>query len=150
MYFQTSNTAGFRRLVLAGGTAAFLLLLLRTAWLDDDAYITFRTVDNFLNGLGLRWNVVNRVQAFTHPLWMFAVAGAAAISGEVYFSSLALSIVVSLAAVVLAVSRDRGHAADVRARTLDAGPLEGVRGLLDVRPREPAHAPAAGRVLSRR
>ena len=105
LYLQTSNTAGFRRLVIAGGAAAFLLLLLRTAWLDDDAYITFRTVDNFLNGLGLRWNVVNRVQAFTHPLWMFAVAAAAAIGGEVYFSSLALSIVVSLAAVTLAASR---------------------------------------------
>jgi arabinofuranosyltransferase len=105
LYLQTSNTAGFRRLVIAGGAAAFLLLLLRTAWLDDDAYITFRTVDNFLNGLGLRWNVVNRVQAFTHPLWMLAVAAAAAIGGEVYFSSLALSIVVSLAAVTLAASR---------------------------------------------
>jgi len=103
--FQTPNTAGFRRLVIAGGTAAFLLLLLRTAWLDDDAYITFRTVDNFLNGLGLRWNVVNRVQAFTHPLWMLAVAAAAAVGGDVYFSSLALSIVVSLAAVTLAASR---------------------------------------------
>ena len=102
---QTSNAAGFRRLFLACGTAAFLLLLIRTAWLDDDAYITFRTVDNFLNGLGLRWNVFNRVQAFTHPLWMFAVAGAAAISGEVYYSSLVLSIAISLAAVVIAVSR---------------------------------------------
>ncbi len=105
MYSQTSNAAGFRRLFLACGTAAFLLLLIRTAWLDDDAYITFRTVDNFLNGLGLRWNVINRVQAFTHPLWMFAVAGAAAISGEVYYSSLVLSIAISLAAVVIAVSR---------------------------------------------
>ena len=105
LYSQTSNAAGFRRLFLACGTAAFLLLLIRTAWLDDDAYITFRTVDNFLNGLGLRWNVINRVQAFTHPLWMFVVAGAAAISGEVYYSSLVLSIAISLAAVVIAVSR---------------------------------------------
>jgi arabinofuranosyltransferase len=84
---------------------AFAVLLLRTAWLDDDAYITFRTVDNFLNGFGLRWNVVNRVQAYTHPLWMFTVAGAAALTGEVYFASLALSLGMSLAAVLLAAAR---------------------------------------------
>ena len=105
MYPQTSHPADFRRLVIAGGAAAFFFLLLRTAWLDDDAYITFRTVDNFLNGLGLRWNVVNRVQAFTHPLWMFAVAAVTGIGGDVYFSSLALSVIVSLAAVTLAASR---------------------------------------------
>ena len=30
-----------------------------------------RTVDNFVNGYGLTWNVAERVQAYTHPLWMF-------------------------------------------------------------------------------
>ena len=51
------------RLIVIGGCLAFFLLLIRTAWLDDDAYITFRTVDNVLHGYGLRWNVLNRVQA---------------------------------------------------------------------------------------
>jgi arabinofuranosyltransferase len=102
---QTPRATDLRRLVIAGGAVVFSFLLLRTAWLSDDAYITFRTVDNFLNGLGLRWNLVNRVQAFTHPLWMFAVAAAAGIGGDVYFSSLALSGIVSLAAVTLAASR---------------------------------------------
>src|SRR5262245_52183322 len=93
------------RILVAGGCAAFLLLLLRTAWLDDDAYITFRTVDNFLNGYGLRWNVANRVQAYTHPLWMFLMTGAAAITGEVYFASILLSFVISIAAVALVLTR---------------------------------------------
>ncbi len=44
------------------------------AWIGGDAYITFRTIDNFVNGHGLRWNVVERVQAFTHPLWLMLVA----------------------------------------------------------------------------
>ncbi len=105
MASQTLGATDLRRLIVAGGALAFLLLLIRTAWLDDDAYITFRTVDNFLNGLGLRWNVGNRVQAFTHPLWMFSVAAAAGIGGDVYYSSLALSMLVSLAAVTLAASR---------------------------------------------
>jgi arabinofuranosyltransferase len=93
------------RLVAVAVALAFLLLLIRTAWLDDDAYITFRTVDNFLNGYGLRWNVVNRVQAYTHPLWMFAMTAAAAITGEVYFAALILSIIISITVVALVVGR---------------------------------------------
>lgn len=40
------------------------------AWVSDDAYITFRVVDNAVHGFGLRWNIDERVQAYTHPLWM--------------------------------------------------------------------------------
>ena len=40
-----------------GGLAAAVLLygvvILRTAWLSEDAFITFRTVDNFIQGFGL-------------------------------------------------------------------------------------------------
>ena len=51
------------------GTAGWFLLILFTfifllnAWVCDDAYITFRTIDNFLHGHGLRWNVAERVQS---------------------------------------------------------------------------------------
>lgn len=38
------------------------------AWLSDDAFISFRVVDNFVNGHGLRWNIAERVQVFTNPL----------------------------------------------------------------------------------
>ncbi|NBO19662.1 MAG: hypothetical protein EBV03_10665, partial [Proteobacteria bacterium] len=41
------------------------------AWVSDDAYITFRVVDNAVNGYGLRWNIDERVQGYTNPLWMF-------------------------------------------------------------------------------
>lgn len=99
------------RLVLGGTALLFLLLLVRTAWLSDDAYITFRTVDNFLNGYGLRWNVANRVQAYTHPLWMFLMSGAAAITGEVYFTAIALSIAASLGAFLLVAGRLAASAA---------------------------------------
>ncbi len=42
---------------------------LANAWVCDDAYITFRSIDNLVNGLGPVWNAGERVQAFTHPLW---------------------------------------------------------------------------------
>jgi len=93
--------------------AFFLVLLVRTAWLCDDAYITFRTVDNFVNGYGLRWNVVERVQTFTHPLWLFVFALPYSVTGEAYFTALAATAVLSLSCLWLIVGRiaERGSAA---------------------------------------
>jgi arabinofuranosyltransferase len=84
---------------------AFLLIVIVNAWVSDDAYITFRTVDNFINGYGLRWNISERVQVYTHPLWMFVVAGVYAATHEIYFTALALSIVISAIAVMLMALR---------------------------------------------
>jgi arabinofuranosyltransferase len=83
--------------------ALFLLVLLRTAWLSDDAYITFRTISNFAAGEGLVWNIGERVQTYTHPLWMFVVMAGVFFTHEFYFTSLAISILVSLAAAVVFV-----------------------------------------------
>lgn len=90
--------------------ALFVVLLLRTAWLSDDAYITYRSIDNWLAGLGLRFNPSERVQTFTHPLWLLLHTPWHALSGEVYFTSIALCIVVStLAVAVLATGVARSH-----------------------------------------
>jgi len=94
-----------RRQVTIAGSVAFALLLVRSAWLSDDAYITFRTVMNAIGGYGLRWNVADRVQTFTHPLWMFVMLIATFITREVYFTSLALTIALSVAVVALVSGR---------------------------------------------
>ena len=86
----------------AGTIAAVVLLvllavvLLRTAWVSDDAYITLRTVDNFVNGYGLRWNVDERVQSFTHPLWFFVVSAAYVVTREPFYTVTVLTLVLSL------------------------------------------------------
>ena len=74
----------------------FLAVLLRTAWLSDDALITFRTVLNFTHGYGLTFNVAERVQAYTHPLWMLMLTGAYLVAGNVYYAAIGLSVGVSL------------------------------------------------------
>jgi len=94
-----------KRFVVVAAALVFLVVLVRTAWVGDDAYVTFRTADNFLNGYGLRWNVDSRVESFTHPLWLFAMIGATAVTGEVYYTSIFLSIALTLAAVVLLLWR---------------------------------------------
>lgn len=81
------------------------LVVIRNAWLCDDAYITYRTVDNFVAGLGLRWNVDERVQAYTHPLWMFVIAAGYRLSGNIYWTALATSVACSLLAVVWVAAR---------------------------------------------
>ena len=83
----------------------FSIAVVRTAWMCDDAYITLRTVDNFVSGFGPRWNVAERVQTFTHPLWMFVLALPYYVTREAYFTPLVVSILVSLAAMWLLVTR---------------------------------------------
>lgn len=85
--------------------AAFAALVIRNAWLSDDAYITFRTVHNFINGYGLTWNIAERVQSYTHPLWMFLLSAAHFFTREIFFTSLILSIVLSLVAAGLIAFR---------------------------------------------
>jgi len=53
----------------------YFVILLKTAWVADDAFLTLRSVDNFVNGYGLRWNILERVQIYTHPMWMFLLSG---------------------------------------------------------------------------
>ncbi|MEZ4673404.1 MAG: hypothetical protein R2932_04075 [Caldilineaceae bacterium] len=76
--------------------------MLLNAWIVDDAYITFRTVDNFVHGYGLTWNPAERVQVYTHPLWMFLVAACYAVTSELFFTVIALSLVLTLAAWAVA------------------------------------------------
>jgi arabinofuranosyltransferase len=66
---------------------------------------TLRTVDNLVSGFGPRWNVRERVQTFTHPLWMLLLALPYSLTREAYFTPLAVSMLASAAAMWLVVAR---------------------------------------------
>ena len=83
----------------------YAVVVVRSAWLMDDAFITFRTVDNFINGYGLTWNTTERVQAYTNPLWMFLVSAVYFFTQEIFYTPLYLSIAVSVAGVGLVAWR---------------------------------------------
>src|SRR5437868_2600834 len=85
-----------RRLVALVACTLVGAVALRTAWMADEAFITFRVADNFVHGLGLRWNVAERVQVYTHPAWLALVAVFYAVTHEAYFTVLALSIVLAI------------------------------------------------------
>jgi arabinofuranosyltransferase len=97
---------GDRRAVVTGFlSAAFVTMVLWNAWLCDDAFITLRTVDNFVNGFGLRWNVDERVQGFTHPLWALLLSGVYFFTRETFYTVYAVSGLLALATAVLLASR---------------------------------------------
>ena len=83
--------------------AAWTLLI--TAWVCDDAYISFRVIDNFVNGYGLRWNVAERVQTYSNPLWVLLLAAPYALTGEIYYTSLAISALLALATLWVVMRR---------------------------------------------
>lgn len=85
----------------------FLVVMLRTAWISDDAAITLRTVMNFLHGYGPTFNLDERVQAYTHPLWFLLLSATSVVTGNIFFATFLLSIACSLAAVWLVLSRAR-------------------------------------------
>ena len=87
--------ARLARLCLVALFGGLLFVIVRLAWLSDDAYITLRTVENLVNGVGLRWNSAERVQINVHPLWMLLLAAGRAITGESYFTTLAAGFALS-------------------------------------------------------
>ena len=90
---------------LAVGLGLYALVVLQNAWLCDDAFITYRTADNLINGYGLTWNAGERVQTFTNPLWLFAISAAYALSGEIYYTAIFVGWLASVLAVFLVLSR---------------------------------------------
>jgi arabinofuranosyltransferase len=101
------------RLVQTFLIAAFTYVFLANAWLGDDAYITFRVVWNFLHGYGLVFNPGERVQAYTHPLWMFVISAAHAVTREFFFTALVISYGFALAAVLVLLRRAQSIAGAV-------------------------------------
>ncbi len=75
--------------------------VVRTAAVTEDAFITFRMIDNAVNGHGLVWKIGERVQTYTHPLWALLLLVGASITGEVYHTALSLALALTLVTVGL-------------------------------------------------
>lgn len=98
---RLSQNPWFKYGVLYALWLALVISWFMHAWISEDAYITFRVVDNFLHGYGLRWNTFERVQPYTHPLWMLVHIPLVALWQNIFHASIALSLVCSAAAVAL-------------------------------------------------
>lgn len=96
------------RLALLLFVVVFSCIFFRNAWITEDAFINFRVIGNFLSGDGFVWNVGERVQVFTSPLWMLLSTAVVAATGEFFYTTIFLSFglaALTLVNVYLASSR---------------------------------------------
>ena len=90
-------------LAVAAGLA---LLPEHRGFFHDDAFITLRYAARWLAGRGLSWNDDELVEGFTHPLWLFQLAGLGAAGVEL--RTAARGVGVASFAALLAVWRPAG------------------------------------------
>ncbi|HEY3698376.1 MAG TPA: hypothetical protein VGK97_03530 [Spongiibacteraceae bacterium] len=79
----------------------FVYVLVNSAWVTEDAFITFRSVLNFVNGYGPVWNIGERVQVFTHPLWFLLLSITKWMTGYLVYAALFLSMFFALASIFI-------------------------------------------------
>ena len=87
----------------------FSYLFYMNGWVSEDAYISFRSLEQFFAGNGLVWNAHERVQAYTHPLWFGLLLVMKAFSPDVFLNAIILSFVCCLGAATMTscLFRDR-------------------------------------------
>lgn len=97
-------------LPIAFVTILYSVTIIRAAWISDDAFITFRTIENFNSGYGLVYNIGERVQTFTHPLWLLSLStiyfitsriGGLNLWAQLYYINIFLSIILSIISVAV-------------------------------------------------
>jgi arabinofuranosyltransferase len=58
-------------ILLISGLVTFYVY--KNAWISEDAFITLRYVENILNGFGPVFNLGEKVQGYSHPLWFILI-----------------------------------------------------------------------------
>jgi arabinofuranosyltransferase len=113
MTSDRSSGAGYRPslgVVLAAllGSCAIALAVARI-WVADDAYITFRHVVQFLEGNGLTYNTIERVEGFTHPLWAILLCLFGWLGAPLPGSAVTLDLLSAAALLVAIALKEREH-----------------------------------------
>jgi arabinofuranosyltransferase len=83
----------------------FLIILIKTAWIGDDSAITLRTVLNFLHGYGPVFNIDERVQGYTHPLWFLLLSVVSLVLRNIFVVTFLSSIVLSVITIWLLIKK---------------------------------------------
>lgn len=101
---RTSGSGGY----VALAALPLLAVWMHQAWVSEDAHITLRTLEQLASGNGLRWNPDERVQTYSHPLWLFLTGALDWVVRDPPWTLTLLGLACSLAAfVALATSVSR-------------------------------------------
>ena len=92
------NWALFKRptLLFLLSLAIAIFVFLKNAWVGEDSYIVFRSIEQLFAGNGPIWNPHERVQVFTSPLWFVVLALARIFSQDVYLNVIVVSLILWL------------------------------------------------------
>ena len=74
---------------------------IRLRWVCDDIFITFRYIDNWFDGFGLVYNAGERVEGYTHFLWLVVLAAARAAGFNVVGASMWIGIAAYVGTIIL-------------------------------------------------
>lgn len=92
--------------LLQGAVLLFCLFTVASRfWVAEDAYITFRVVDNLYAGHGLVYNPGERVEVFTHPLWIMALVVLRGIGIPLHPGSIALGFILVIVGLAFLIYR---------------------------------------------
>lgn len=89
---------------------AFVALVFAQGWVNEDAFIIFRTVDNFHDGFGLRWNTFERVQSYSCASWTLLLTAFDTFVRNPFLSAIVLSLILAAGTAWLAARWCKGEA----------------------------------------
>ena len=87
--------------VTALAVLAAVTVFVKNAWVSEDAYIIFRSIEQLFTGHGPVWNPHERVQVFTSPLWFWTLAVVRIFSSNVFLNAIGMGLVLWLACLVV-------------------------------------------------
>lgn len=89
---------------VAGALPVLVLVTMGYArrWVTEDAFIDLRIVRHLLAGHGPVFNIGERVEAYTSPLWVALLAAAGSLGASLEVGAVALGLVLSTAGLLLA------------------------------------------------
>jgi arabinofuranosyltransferase len=83
------------------GFLLFTIIYLKNAWVAEDAYILFRSIEQLFAGNGPVWNPHERVQVFTSPLWYLLLSFARIFSRDLYLNAVVVSFFICSAMLLV-------------------------------------------------
>lgn len=99
--FKSLNNPYFGYTLLILGIAVLVYYAVVFNFTQDDAYITFRYAENYLNGDGLVFNVGERVEGYTNFLWLLFMIIGRLLGAEYVLFSKILGVAFGAGALVL-------------------------------------------------
>ena len=99
--------------------------ILSRVWVAEDAYITFRVVENLFAGNGPVFNPGQRVEAFTHPLWFLCLVVLKGAGFGLHLGAIAMGLCLSIGGIAALIYDGRRTGTIIAAPALCA--LSGFR-----------------------